>query len=289
MTAIEWDVLDERFFDQGVDHGVLYDQVGGAYVNGVAWNGLVTVTRSPSGAEPNKQYADNIVYVNLLSAEEFAATIECFMAPEKFDKYNGIDKTASGLKVSAQNRGLFGFSWRTGKGTAENPDAGYELHFAYGCQASPSEAANTTKNDSPEPVTFSFGLSTTPVSVPGKKPTAYTSVSSLDPDVSPANLAALEAILYGDEVNPPRLPLPAEMDAILGTGVLTDTPAQPAFDAGTDTITIPADPGTDYYVDGELVADGPLVITEDTIVEARPAPGYTFTGVFVDRWLYEVA
>jgi hypothetical protein len=178
---------------------------------------------------------------------------------------------------------------RPGRGSAGAPDAGYELHFAYGCQASPSEMANTTKSDSPEPVTASFALSTTPVSVPGKKPTAYTSVSSLDPDVSPANLAALEAILYGDAVNAPRLPLPAEMETILGTGILTDTPAQPAFDAGTDTITIPADAGTDYYVDGVLVADGPLVITEDTVVEARPAPGYTFTGVFVDRWLYEVA
>lgn len=288
MTAIEWDVLEERFVEQGVDHGVLYDGVAGAYVDGVAWNGLVTVTRSPSGAEPNKQYADNIVYVNLLSAEEFAATIECFMAPEKFDKYNGVGKTASGLKVSGQNRGLFGFSWRTGKGTAADPDSGYELHFAYGCQASPSEMANTTKNDSPEPVTASFALSTTPVSVPGFNPTAYCSVSSLDPDVSSANLAALEAILYGDAVNAPRLPLPAEIDAILGAGVLTDTPAQPAFD-DVDTITIPADPGTDYYVDGVLVADGPLTITEDTIVEARPAAGYTFTGVFVDRWLYEVA
>jgi hypothetical protein len=288
MAEIVWDVLDERFFDQGVDHGVLYDGVNGTYVNGVAWNGLVTVTRSPSGAEPNKQYADNIVYVNLLSAEEFSATVECFMAPAAFDKYNGIVKTANGLKISAQARGLFGFSWRTGKGTAENPEAGYELHFAYGCQASPSEAANTTKNDSPEPVTFSFSLSTTPVAVAGRKPTAYASVSSLDPDVTPANLAALEAILYGDAVNPPRLPLPDEIETILGTGILTVTPTAPAFD-GVDTITIPVDAGVDYYVDGAMVADGPLVITEDTVVEARPAAGYKFTGTFVDRYLYEVA
>jgi hypothetical protein len=289
MAEIVWDVLEERFIEQGVDHGVLYDYEAGAYVNGVAWNGLVSVTQSPTGAESNKQYADNIVYANLLSAEEFAATIECFMAPDKFDRYNGVAKTASGLRIGQQNRPVFGFSWRTGKGTAADPDSGYIIHIAYGCQASPSEKAHTTKSDTPEPATFSFALTTTGVAVPGYSTTAYVSVDSTDPDVDPANLAALEAVLYGDAVNPPRLPLPAELDTMLGDGVLTDTPVEPAFDEGTDTITIPADPGTDYYIDGELVADGPVVITEDTIVEARPAAGYTFTGVFVDRWLYEVA
>ena len=287
MAAIVWDVLDERFFDQGVDHGVIYDGVGGEYIDGVPWNGLVNVTQSPTGAEPNKQYADNIVYVNLMSAEEFAATIECFMAPPKFDKYNGVAKTANGLRISGQTRGTFGFVWRTGRGTAENPDAGYILHLAYGCQASPSEKAHGTKSDTPEPVTFSFGLSTTPIAVAGYSPTAYVEVDSTDPDVDPDNLAALEAVLFGDAVNEPRLPLPAEVDSILGTGVLTDTPVAPVFD-GVDEITIPVDPGTNYYVDGEPVADGVLTITEDTIVEARPAPGYRFTGVFVNKWLYEV-
>lgn len=288
MSAIVWDKLDERFFDQGVDHGVLYEGSGGSYINGVPWNGLVNVTQSPSGAEPNKQYADNIVYVNLMSAEEFSATVEAFMAPREFDKYNGVARTGNGLQISGQDRGMFGFSWRTGRGTAENPDAGYVLNFAYGCQASPSEKAHATKSDSPEPVTFSWSLSTTPVAVAGRKPTAYASVDSTDPSVSAANLAALELILYGDENNAPRLPLPDEIDTILGSGVTSTTPVAPTFD-GVDEITIPVNPSVDYYVDGVQVPDGPLTITQDTIVEARPAPGTTFTGVFVTKWLYEVA
>ena len=291
MTRIVWDKLDERFFDQGVRHGVLYKGEGGEYVDGVPWNGLTNVTQSPSGAEPNKQYADDIVYVNLLSAEEYAATIECFMAPREFDEYNGVHTTASGLRVSGQNRGVFGFSWKTGRGTAANPNLGYVINIAYGCQASPSEKSNATKSDTPEPVAYSFALSTTPVevTVDGQSATtAYISIDSTDPNIDPANLAALEDILYGDEVNAPRLPLPDEVDDILSTGVLTDTPAKPAFD-GVDEITIPVDPGTNYYeADGTLIPDGAFTIAEDTIVYARPAPGYKFIGTFVDRWLYEV-
>ncbi len=288
---IVWDKLDERYFDQGVDHGVLYDGVGGEYVDGVPWNGLVNVTQSPSGAEPNKQYADNIVYVNLLSAEEFSATIEAFMAPRKFDRYNGVSKTSSGLKVSGQSRGIFGFSWRTLRGTAENPNAGYELHFAYGCQASPSEKAAATKSDTPEPTSYSWSLSSTPVAVEGFEPTSYVSVDSTDPTIDPDNLAALEAILYGDANTAPRLPLPDEIDEILSNGVVTTTPVEPAFDPATDTITIPVNADVDYYnvTDDEPLADGPTVITKDTVVEARPAPGRTFTGTYVDRWLYQVS
>lgn len=291
MTRIVFDKLDERYFDQGVKHGVLYEGVAGAYVNGVPWNGLVNVTQSPSGAEPNKQYADDIVYVNLLSAEEFSATIEAFMAPRAFDQYNGVARTGSGLQISGQNRGMFGFCWRTGRGTAENPNEGYVLNFAYGCQASPSEKAHATKSDTPEPVTFSWSLSTTPVAVAGFEPTAYASVDSTDPSVSPANLAALEAILYGDENNDPRLPLPDEIDAILGTGVSEVTPLAPAYDEATDTLTVPVSADVDYFNlnTGDQLPDGPVVLTEDTIVEARPTAGRTFTGTFVNKWLFEVA
>lgn len=288
MTAIVWDKLDERFFDMGVDHGVLYDGVAGEYVDGVAWNGLVNVTQSPSGAEPNKQYADNIVYVNLLSAEEFSATVEAYMAPRKFDKYNGVARTDNGLLISGQTRPVFGFSWRTGRGTAENAEAGYVINMAYGCQASPSEKAHATKSDTPEPVTFSWSLSTTPVAVEGHGPTAYISVDSTDPSVTPANLAALELILYGDDSNAPRLPLPDEVEEILGTGILTSTPVAPTFD-DVDEITIPATAGVVYYIDDEVVASGAHTITEDTVVTARPAAGYKFTGTFVTAWLYEVA
>lgn len=287
MSEIVWDKLEERFFDQGVDHGVLYDSEAGAYVNGVAWNGLVNVTQSPSGAEPNKQYADNIVYVNLLSLEEFSATIEAFMAPDKFDKYNGIGRTANGMQVGQQTRGTFGFSWRTGRGNAENPDLGYVINIAYGCQASPSELAHATKSDTPELVTMSWSLSTTPVAVSGYKPTALVKIDSTDPTVDPANLAALESILYGSAGVEPRLPLPDEVESILGAGVVSTVPVAPTFDGPTNTITIPADPTQDYYSKGELLADGPLVITEDTVVEARAASGHNFEGTFVTSWLYE--
>lgn len=287
MSEIVWDVLDERFFDQGVDHGVLYDGVNGQYIDGVAWNGLVNVTKSPSGAEPNKMYADNIVYVNLLSIEQFSATIEAYMAPSKFDKYNGLAKSANGMQVGQQNRGTFGFCWRTGRGTAENPELGYVLNLAYGCQASPSEESNGTKSESPELTTMSWSLSTTPISVPGFMPTALVKIDSTDPDVDPENLAALEAVLYGTVNTAPRLPLPAEVDAILGAGVTNVTPVEPAFD-GVDDITIPAIAGVSYYINNVLQTPGIKNITVDTIVEARPSANYNFSGVYVTRWLYEV-
>lgn len=289
MSKIIWDKLEERFLDQGVDHGVLYDgNENGTYTDGVPWNGLVSVTQSPSGAEPNKMYADNIVYVNLMSLEEFSGTIEAFMAPDKFDKYNGVGRSDNGMQVGQQNRGIFGFVWRTGRGTAANPNKGYVLNLAYGCQASPSELAHSTKSDSPELVTMSFALTTTPVAVEGFEPTALVKVDSNDPMVTPAGLAALELILFGSPGNEPRLPLPDEVDTILGAGVTSTLPVKPAFD-GVDEITIPVNATQDYYVNGAVVPDGPLTIEEDTVVEARPVAGSHFEGTFVTKWLYEVA
>ena len=285
MAEIVWDQLDERFFDQGVDHGIFFERIGGQYVNGVPWNGLTNVTQSPSGAEPNKQWADNIVYANLLSAEEFAATIEAFMAPRAFDKYNGVGRMSGGLQVGQQSRGVFGFYWRTGRGTAENPELGFVHNFAYGCTASPSEKSSATKNDSPELATYSWSISTVPEAVPGFKPSAYAAIDETDPDVSLAALAAVLAIVYGDAVNDPRMPLPAELNTILGTGAQTATPVAPTFD-GVDEITIPVVAGVEYTVDGAVVT-GAVTITADTIVKARPASGYSFTGVFVSQWLFE--
>jgi hypothetical protein len=287
MSALTWDGLAERYFETGVDHGVLYHQVGGVYNDGEAWNGLTGVTESPSGAESNKQYADNIPYLNLFSAEEFGATVECFAAPDGFLVYDGVVKTANGLQIGMQKRPVFGFSWRTKKGNALDEDPGYILHLAYGLQASPSEKGYTTVNDSPEPLTFSWTISSTPVAVTGHKPTAIVKIDSTDPTVSPANLAALETILYGAPGVDPRLPLPDEVDAILGTGVVAVTPTAPTYDSGTDTITIPGTLGVIYSIGGVDKAAGPVVITEDTVVEARPAPGYTFTGTFVTAWLIE--
>lgn len=288
MSAIVWDRLAERFFETGVNKGVLYEGDNGTYVNGVPWNGLVNVNQEPSGAESNKQYADNIVYVNLMSAEEFSATVEAFMAPREFDKYDGTYRSANGLQYGQQSRPDFAFSWQTTKGNALNEDLGYVINIAYGLKASPSSKSHATKSDSPELTTFSWSFSSTPVEVPGLKPTAIVKIDSTDPAVNPANLAALEKVLYGDANNEPRLPLPAELDAILGAGVQTSAPVAPAFD-GVDEITIPNTSGVSYSINGSVVPAGPVTITEDTVVKARPAEGYTFTGVYVDAWLYEVA
>lgn len=216
MPELVWDALEERFFETGVSNGVLYTPVAGVYTSGVAWNGLTAVTASPSGAEPNKQYADNINYVTLMSAEEFNGTIECFTFPNEFLKFNGVSKTANGLQISGQSRGAFGFSWQSKKGNAIDEDLGFVLNLAYGLQASPSENADNTVNESPELKQFSFAMSSTPMSVTGFKPTAHVKVDSTDPTVDPAGLEALLDVLYGRGATPtPRLPLPDEVDTLL--------------------------------------------------------------------------
>ena len=218
MAEIVWDALDKRFFERGVDRGVLYTPVNGVYSTGVAWNGLTSVTESPSGAESNKQYADNMVYVNLLSAEEFNGTIEAFTFPEEFLLHDGVAKTANGMQITMQSRPSFGFSWRSLKGNAVDEDLGYIINLAYGLQASPSEKANNTVNDSPELKAFSWSVSSTPVAVAGHKPTALIKIDSTDADVDPAGLAALEDVLYGRGAGASaRLPLPDEVDTLLAT------------------------------------------------------------------------
>lgn len=214
--ALVWDELDQRFFERGVSNGVLYVPTAGEYSMGYAWNGLTTVTQSPSGAEPNKQYADNINYVTLMSAEEFSGTIEAFTFPPEFLAAIGIVKTANGLQIGQQGRGGFGFSWQSIKGNAEDEDLGFILNMAYGLQASPSEQADATVNDSPELKAFSFSVSSTPVNVTGYKPTAIVKVDSTDPDVDPGGLEDLLDVLYGRGTGPnPRLPLPDEVDTLL--------------------------------------------------------------------------
>lgn len=216
MAEIVWDALDERWFERGVDHGVLYTPTAGVYSSGVAWNGLTAVTESPSGAESNKQYADNMVYVNLLSAEEFNATIEAFTFPDEFLLHDGVVKSANGMQVTGQSRPTFGFSWRSLKGNAVDEDAGFIINLAYGLQASPSEKANNTVNDSPELKAFSWSVSSTPAAVTGMKPTALIKVDSTDPEIDPAGLEALLDELYGrGAVVTPRLPLPDEVDTLL--------------------------------------------------------------------------
>ena len=218
MARLVWDKTGEHLYETGVDHGVLYfpDQTG-AYKNGVAWNGLISVSESPSGAEATGQYADNIKYLNLISAEEFGATIEAYTYPEEFEACNGnkelVDNT--GVYVGQQSRSVFGFCYRTMIGNdTDGQDHGYKLHLVYGCQVSPSEKAYQTINDSPEALTFSWELSTTPVNVTGKKPTALLFIDSTKIDNT--KLAKIEAKLYGDETSTGAvLPTPDEIAEIL--------------------------------------------------------------------------
>lgn len=287
MTALTWDNVGERLYETGVDHGVLYiPDSQGNYVTGVAWNGLTNVSESPSGAEPNAQYADNIKYLNLFSAEEFGGTIEAFTYPDEFAQFDGLAVPTPGVLIGQQGRKPFGLCYRTKIGNdTEGDDYGYKLHLVYGCQASPSEKAYGTINDSPEAISFSWEITTTPVAVPNLKPSSTVVVDSTK--VDPADLAALEQILYGAAGVDPMLPPPATVITMFSSGVTIVTPTQPTYDSGTDTITIPSVTGVSYYVDGVVVPAGPLVITEDTIVQARPNVGYVFASGVDDDWFYD--
>lgn len=212
MAPLTWDQIGERFYETGVDHGVLYiPDATGVYNLGVAWNGLTTVTESPSGAEPNAQYADNIKYLNLISAEEFGGTIEAFTYPDEFAQCDGTVLPEPGVAVGQQTRKHFGLCYRTRLGNdVEGTEFGYKLHLLYGCQASPAEKAYATINDSPEAITFSWDFTTSPAPVTGFKPTSLLVVDSTV--VAPADLTALEALLYGSGAIAAALPTP---DAVI--------------------------------------------------------------------------
>lgn len=291
MTQLKWGQAGEKTFESGVDHGVLYiPDLQGDYTEGVAWNGLTAVTESPSGAESNKQYADNTVYLNLVSAEEFGGTIEAFTYPDEFEQCDGTAEIAPGVTIGQQNRKNFGFSYRTKIGNdILGADAGYKLHLVYGALASVSERAHNTVNDSPEATTFSWEVTTTPIEVPGFKPTASLTINSLK--VSPTNLAALEEILYGTEGTDPRLPKPEEVQALFaGAVVTTAQPTQPGYNATTKVITIPAVTGVIYQVNGVTKAAGPLpAITKNTVVTAKAAAGYKLPTLTDNDWFFSFA
>ena len=219
MAKIEWDKTGERLYETGVKNGVLYVQEGGAYPKGVAWNGLTAVTESPSGAEATPLYADDIKYLNLISTEEFGATIEAYTYPDEFAACDGSAALVDGVMIGQQARKTFGLCYRTTIGNDTNGnDYGYKLHIIYGALAAPSEKAYATINDSPEAITFSWEVTTTPVNVTGAKPTASITIDSTK--AAPEKLAALEKILYGDtntETNA-RLPLPDEIKDIFTAG-----------------------------------------------------------------------
>ena len=217
--ALKWDQTGEKFYETGTDRGVVYPQVSNAenpYPKGAAWNGLIGVTKSPSGAEATPLYANNRKYANLISAEEFGGTIEAYTYPDEFAACNGEKELAPGVRVGQQKRTPFGFSYRTMIGNdTEGTKLGYKITLVYGATASPSEEADTTVNDSPEAKTMSWEFTTTPVDVPGCDPSATITIDSRT--VDPDKLAAFEAVLYGSGETDARLPLPEEVAELLGT------------------------------------------------------------------------
>ena len=216
MSKLVWDTTGDRFYETGVKNGVLYPMgETGTYPKGVAWNGLTAVTESPSGAESNPLYADDIKYLDLRSVEEFGGTIEAYMYPDEFAECDGSAELANGVKIGQQKRNTFGLCYRTTLGNdVKGDDYGYKLHIVYGAVASPSERAYSTISDSPEPITMSWEFSTTPVAVAGFKPTSHLEIDSTKANAG--KLAALEAILYGAEETEARLPLPDEIATLMG-------------------------------------------------------------------------
>ena len=208
-----WDETGKRTYETGVSKGVLYPQAAGEYPQGVAWNGLTAVTESPSGAEATPLYADNIKYLNLVSAEEFGATVEAYTYPDEFAACNGEAALTEGVSIGQQARTAFGMAYQTKVGNDTNSEAGYKIHLIYGALATPSEKAYATVNDSPEAITFSWELTTTPVEVEGFKPTATLVIDSTK--VEADKMAAIEKVLYGDADAEARLPLPNEVLSII--------------------------------------------------------------------------
>ena len=216
MAKLTWDDTGKRFYETGVDQGVLYVRdSNGAYPLGVPWNGLINVTESPEGAEPNAQYADNMKYVNIQSTEEFKATIEALTYPEEFAECDGSAQPKPGAFIGQQERKTFGLVYRTKIGNDLTREAGYKLHLVWGAVAAPSEKAYATINDSPEPTTFSWEITTTPVNVTGYLPTSTMTLDSIE--LGSVKMAAIEAKLFGDATNAAALLMPDAILALITT------------------------------------------------------------------------
>lgn len=286
MTALVWDQTGERFFETGVDRGVLYiPDDSGDYTTGFAWNGLTTVTESPSGADATAQYADNIKYLNLVAAEEFGGTIEAFTFPDEFAQCDGSQSPTTGLAIGQQTRKVFGLSYRTLLGNdLDGTDYGYKITLVYGALAAPSEKARATVNDKPEALAFSWEFTTTAVDVPGYKPSATLVIDSTK--VVAADLTSFETILYGTTGVNPRLPQPSEVITIFETGVTSVIPAAPTYVTGTHVITITPQTGVIYKINGVVKTGAQPPITANTVVTSEPAPGYIFPANVDTDWGY---
>jgi hypothetical protein len=288
MAVIVFDNTGKRLYETGVDKGVLYplNSGTGLYDNGVPWNGLTTVTEKPAGADSNPQFADNIKYLNLLSAETFGATVEAFTYPDEFALCDGTLAPAAGVNVGQQPRQTFGMSFRTKVGNDVSANAGYKLHLCYGLLASPSEKAFATINDSPAATGFSWDVNSSPASVSGLAPTSLIVVDSTK--VLPAPLASLEQFLYGTAGTNPSLPPPDSVIALF-VGSITLITLTPATFDGAHTITIPSQSGVTYYLDGVVQTSGAKLLTtgQSKIVTAVPNAGFVFNTPVVTSWLFK--
>lgn len=283
--ALTWDDTGDRLYETGVDHGVLFiPDESGDYTDGVAWNGLTTVTESPSGAEATALFADNIKYLDLRSAEEFGATIEAYTFPDQFLQFDGTASPAPGVHVGQQSRGTFGFCYRSRLGNdVAGSDFGYKLHLIYGATAAPSEKAYATINDSPEAITFSWEVATTPVNAGGTlKPTAQLIIDSTKVDAG--DLATLEDLLYG-AAGDPQMPAPDAVIAIFEAGLTSVNMGaaanQPTYVAGTHIVTIPVVAGVTWKkngVDATTGAQTALTVGQSSEITAHAASGYVLTG-----------
>lgn len=283
MTKLVWDTVGDRIYETGLDRGVLYIPDGsGAYTNGYAWNGLTKLTEKPTGATSNKQYADNQLYLNLISVEYFEADLSAVTYPDAFGQCDGTYEPEPGVAIGQQNRKSFGLCYRTLVGNdLENTDLGFKLHLVYGAFAAPSQKAFASVNDNPAAIEFTWTITTIPVAVSNHKPTATLTIDSTKVDA--AALATLEDMLYGTSGVNPMLPTPDAVLAIFAGTVTAVDPTVPTYTSATHTITIPTVTGLAYYINGAVVT-GDVVITQDTVVTAQVLPGYKFADNTVNEW-----
>lgn len=291
MARLIWGASGDRTFENGCDRGVLYKPTGGVYSEGYAWNGLTSVSENPSGGEATPMYADNREYLNMISLERFGATIEAYTYPDAFNEFDGNATPQVGVIVGQQPRKTFGLSYRTMIGNDQNPEEGYYLHLVYGCTAAPSGKDYATINDSPEAVSFSYEISTTPVDVPvnNLKPTAHIKIDSRK--VTADNLAALEDALYGTAATDPRLPLPEEIITMFSGSQVEVITTAPTFVAATGVITIPTVTGVQYRrADTNAIVTGTVTIPTagaSLVITANPASGaYKFKSNSDDDWSF---
>lgn len=291
MSRLEWDKIGERTYETGTSRGVLYiPNAAGVYDSGFAWNGLTAISESPSGAESNKQYADNQVYLNLVSAEEFGGTIEAFTSPREFDQCDGSLSPIPGINVGQQNRRSFGLSYQTLIGNdLEGQDYGYKIHVVYSALAAPSERAYATVNESPEATQLSWEFSTTPVPISpailvGGRELKNTSTLTFDSrDFTPQKMKDLEDVLYGTASTAPRLPNPYELITMMSSAMVEATPTPPTISA--NVIDFPIVAGVKYSVNGVEQVDD-LTIDSPTLVTASPKLGYKFPPVVQTQWFF---